>query len=239
MAYHKYFALAVAAVIAGSFAPSIVVDDSITTAPNSIPATLEAINRLTDDDYARVAGELGVEIAAIKAVSEIEAGKHHHGFVAVGCPTLNFSVNMFNRNLKRRGITVSASQRKREAAFLPLNRKKYGSYGAAQHARLNSAMAIDSVAAITSCYWGMFQIGGFNWKHCGCSSPHEFARLMSQSESMQLELFAQFISRHGAMLKHLKDRNWYAFARIYNGSKRAKSYASRMANAYARYSKQQ
>lgn len=124
MAYHKYFALAVAAVIAGSFAPSIVVDDSITTAHNSIPATLEAINRLTDDDYARVAGELGVEIAAIKAVSEIEAGKHHHGFVAVGCPTLNFSVNMFNRNLKRRGITVSASQRKCEAAFLPLNRKK-------------------------------------------------------------------------------------------------------------------
>ena len=73
MAYHKYFALAVAAVIAGSFAPSIVVDDSITTAPNSTPATLEAINRLTDDDYARVAGELGVEIAASRSYATSSA----------------------------------------------------------------------------------------------------------------------------------------------------------------------
>lgn len=236
MAYHKFLAFAVSTVISGSFAPSIAVDDSLAVAPNSTSTTLEAINRLTDDDYARVANELGVEIAAIKAVSEIEAGKNHHGFHAVGCPTLNFSINMFNRALKRRGIAVSSAQRRNSACFLPLNRKKYGSYGAAQHARLKSAMAIDSVAAITSCYWGMFQIGGFNWDRCGCSSPQEFARIMSQSEAMQLELFAQFISRNG-MLKHLQNHNWYAFARIYNGSKRAKSYASRMANAYARYSK--
>lgn len=236
MAYPKLLTLSVCAILLGAQAQT---SDTDTLATADKPAiSLAEINRLTDDDYARVADELGVEIAAIKAVSEIEAGKSHIGFVAVGQPTLYFSVNMFNRNLRKRGITVTAATRKKEAAFLPLNRKKYGSYGAAQHARLESAMAIDSVAAITSCYWGMFQIGGFNWKRCGCASPQEFAQKMSQSELMQLELFAQFIST-GNMLKHLQNKNWYAFARIYNGSKRAKSYASRMANAYARYSKKQ
>ncbi|MGN0214694.1 MAG: N-acetylmuramidase family protein [Muribaculaceae bacterium] len=188
---------------------------------------------LSESDYKRVAEELGIEIAVIKAVSDIEAGKNHQGFIAPGLPTLYFSTNMFSNNLRKRGITVPASVRRTSAAFLRLNRKKYGSYGKAQHARLKSAMEIDSVSAILSCYWGMFQIGGFNWKKCGCDSPQDFAAKMSDSELMQLELFAHFVSNNG-MLKYLKAKNWYGFARLYNG-RYAKRYASRMAAAYKRY----
>lgn len=189
--------------------------------------------KLTDYDYQRVANELGIEVAVIKAVSDIEAGKSHQGFVAPGQPTLNYSKNMFLKNLRQRGINVSAATKSTSPAFLPINRKKYTSYGKAQHARLESAMAIDTVSAILSCYWGMYQIGGFNWKKCGCSSPQDFASKMSESELMQLELFAHFISNNG-MLKYLKNKNWYGFAKIYNG-RNAKRYASRMKAAYNKY----
>ncbi len=42
--------------------------------------TPTVISRLTDDDYREVAERLGVEVAAIKAVVDIEAGRAHEGF---------------------------------------------------------------------------------------------------------------------------------------------------------------
>ena len=192
---------------------------------------------LSEYDYKRIADELGVEIAVIKAVSDIEAGKSHQGFIAPGMPTLNFSKNMFSNNLRKRGVTVSSAVRRSSEAFKALNRKKYGSYGKAQHARLKAAMEIDSVSAILSCYWGMFQIGGFNWRRCQVESVDEFARLMAESEAMQLELFARFMQSTG-MVEYLRKKNWRAFARAYNGAGYArKGYHTRLAAAYARYSR--
>ncbi len=201
---------------------------------DSITSPTEPL-RLTDEDYEIVANNLGIEVAVIKAVSAVEAGPNHIGFVEPGKPTLYFSVNMFKQNLRKRNINVSAATRSTSPAFLSLNKKKYGSSGKAHHARLECALEIDTISAILSCYWGMFQIAGFNWKQCGCESPQEFAKKMSESEFAQLQLFANFVSNN-KMLKHLKAKNWYSFARIYNG-KYAKSYANKMARAYNRYIK--
>ena len=62
---------------------------------------------LTDDDYRRVAEELGVETATIKAVVEIEAGTAHKGFAAPGIPLINFDATVFRRNLSRAGKSYS------------------------------------------------------------------------------------------------------------------------------------
>ena len=87
-------------------------------------------------------------------------------------------------------------------------------------------------------FWGMFQIGGFNYKLCGCDSVDEMVRLMSYSELEQLELFATFITNTG-MLPDLKAKNWAAFARKYNGASYARrGYHTKMANAYARFKKE-
>lgn len=84
----------------------------------------------------------------------------------------------------------------------------------------------------------MFQIGGFNYKLCGCESVQEMVELMSKSELEQLELFAAFI-RNAGMLQALRDKNWAAFARKYNGASYARrGYHTRMANAYAKFKKQ-
>ena len=53
--------------------------------------------KLTDADFRMVAEELGVEVAAIKAVVSIEAGAAMKGFWAPGVPVINFDRAMYNR----------------------------------------------------------------------------------------------------------------------------------------------
>ena len=194
-------------------------------------------SRLTIADYERVAAELGIEVATIRAVSDIEAGKTHKGFFEAGKPVINFDRSIFTSRLRRAGKNVARARKQHPGAFAKLNLARYGSYGKAQHARLESGMAIDSVIAMESTFWGMFQIGGFTWRRCQVESVDEFARLMAESEAMQLELFARFMQSTG-MVEYLRKKNWRAFARAYNGAGYArKGYHTRLAAAYARYSR--
>lgn len=204
---------------------------SAAAATDSVAALPDTILTLTDDDYAAVAEELGVEIAAIKAVVEIEAGRSHQGFSAPQKPVVNFDLTMFRRFATRRGINLTKYQRSHPIVFKPGRRLTQS----VQNERLKAARTIDHAAAIEGTFWGMFQIGGFNWKKCGAASLDEFVRRMSTSEREQLELFAQFITRSG-LLKHLQAKNWAAFARGYNGPSYARrGYHTRLAAAYARH----
>ena len=192
-------------------------------------------DRLTDEDFREVAEELGVEVAAVKAVVEIEAGAKHEGFWANGKPIINFDLSMFRKFAARNKINLSRYQRSHAVVFAKPNRARYGSYQAAQQARLDAARTIDDKTAIEGTFWGMFQLGGFNWKVCGTSSPDEFVRLMSRSERDQLELFDEFIRETG-MLPLLKAKNWSAFARRFNGPTYARrGYHTRLARAYAKH----
>ena len=190
---------------------------------------------LTERDFEEVAKQLGVEVAAMKAVVEIEAGKSHQGFWEEGKPLINFDLAVYQRMAPKHGVQPSKYRNSHPAIFKRPNIAKYGSQQAAVQARLDQAMSIDSVSAIEGTFWGMFQIGGFNWRQCGTSSPQEFYKLMSRSERDQLELFAEFITRTG-LLPHLKSKNWAAFARGYNGpSYASRGYHRRLAAAYKRY----
>lgn len=188
-----------------------------------------SIVRLTEEDYIEVAEELGIEVPAIKAVVEIEAGKSHEGFSAPGVPLVNFDMSMYKQFARKRGINLNSYRKSHPDVF------QGGKGQASENRQLKSAMSIDFATAVEGTFWGMFQIGGFNWKKCGVSSIEEFVQLMSRSERDQLELFAQFIKSTG-LLKHLQDKNWSAFARGYNGpSYASRGYHTRMANAYKRY----
>lgn len=193
--------------------------------------------RLTEEDFIEVAEELGVEVAAIKAVVEIEAGKTHQGFWTEGKPLINFDLTMFRRMAAKNKVSLGTATKTKPVIFARPNTAKYGSQQAAQQARLDAARSVHDLSAIEGTFWGMFQIGGFNWKRCGTSSPQEFVQLMSRSERDQLELFANFIKNTG-LLKPLQQKNWAAFAKGYNGpSYASRGYHTRMANAYARYKK--
>ena len=133
----------------------------------------------------------------------------------------------------RRHIPLGRYSKSHSAVF---SRSTSGTQQRAQHARLSAAMEIDSIAAIEGTFWGMFQIGGFNWKRCGAKSHYDFMERMWRNEREQLELFAEFLRRSG-LLKHLQAKNWTAFARGYNGpSYAANSYHTRLAKAYKKHS---
>lgn len=191
---------------------------------------------LCEADYVQVAEELGVEVAAIKAVVEIETGRTRRGFNEDKTPIVNFNIKVFTTMTRRHNVKLSRYMKSHPLVFSRLDVARFGTPQAAEHARLREAMSIDSVCAIEGTFWGMFQIGGFNWKRCLTESPFEFMELMSRSERDQLELFAAFL-RNSGLLKHLRDKNWKAFARGYNGPTYAShAYHTRLAAAYKKYS---
>lgn len=192
---------------------------------------------LTDKDYREVAKKLGVDVASIKAVVDIEAGAAHEGFWTEGKPIINFDLTVFRKRAAANNVNLSKAKQTYPEIFQSPNRKKYGSQQAAQWARLEQALKVDTITAIEGTFWGMFQIGGFNYKLCGTASPMEFAKKMSTSERDQLDLFANLLMSTG-MVKPLRNHDWAGFARRYNGPAYAKrGYHTRMANAYAKFKK--
>ncbi|MDE7438211.1 MAG: N-acetylmuramidase family protein [Muribaculaceae bacterium] len=186
--------------------------------------------KLTDEDFAIVADELGVEIAAIKAVVLIEAGVNMKGFWAPGVPVINFDRTVYNRVRSQAPNKAGAKGEKVPSGLT--------GYALREWTQLINARKVNAQGANMGTFWGMFQIGGFNYKKCGCETVDEMVKLMSESEFSQLEVFAHFIKNAG-MLEDLKNKNWAQFARKYNGASYAKrGYHTRMAKAYAKFKNQ-
>lgn len=181
---------------------------------------------LTEEDFLKVAKELDVEVAAIKAVVRIEAGPKLQGFWAPGVPVVNYAQSLFNKyNGKVKGKKIKDGK-------VP---QGLSGYALKEWTSLTNARKINAAAADMGTYWGMFQIGGYNYKLCGCQNIEEMVEKMCESELSQLEMFAVFI-RNAGMLESLKKKDWSAFARKYNGPSYAKrGYHTRMAKEYANF----
>ncbi|MCH5229811.1 MAG: N-acetylmuramidase family protein [Muribaculaceae bacterium] len=183
---------------------------------------------LTENDFQLVAEELEVEVAVIKAVVEIEAGKAMRGFWAPGIPVINFDRSMY---LKYRNKAQSLEGAKNEKVPEGLT-----GYAKKEWTELITARKTNAQGANLGTFWGMFQIGGFNYKICGCESVDEFVKRMAYSELEQLQLFAVFITNSG-MVESLRKKDWRSFARKYNGPSYAKrGYHTKMEKAYKKYS---
>lgn len=186
---------------------------------------------LTEEDFKRVAAELDVEVAAIKAVVVIEAGTAMRGFWAPGIPVINFDPTMYAKYKNKVADKSGAKDEKVPEGLTGYAQKEYS--------QLIKARKTNAQGANMGTFWGMFQIGGFNYKICGCENVDEFVRQMAYSELQQLELFALFIKNTG-MLPLLKEKNWAGFARRYNGPSYAKrGYHTKMANAYKKFKSQE
>lgn len=203
---------------------------TVLTHPNpeaNLPTRYES---LTDEDFRIVAEELGVEQAAIKAVARIEAGAGFKGFCAPGVPIVNYSQPLF---AKYRVKTKSAGNKE---ALVPTG---LTGYQRREWTALTNARKVNEDAANMATYWGMFQIGGAHYRLCGCRTIGEMVELASDSEFSQLEMFATFI-RNSGMLESLRNKDWAAFARKYNGPSYAKrGYHTRMAREYAAFKAQE
>jgi len=170
--------------------------------------------QLTDSIIIQVARDNGIEPAALKAVAIVESsGK---GFLPDGRCKILFEGHIFWRQLLKLGIDpVCHVKGNEEILYKKWDRSKYIG-GAGEYSRLEKAMKINKTAALKSASYGMFQIMGFNHKHCGYDTIDDFVKDMNLSAEKQLQAAILFIKKMN-LIGYMNDKNWKAFARRYNG----------------------
>jgi hypothetical protein len=193
-----------------------------------LPAQGEG-RRLALSDFETVARQLECEVAAVRAVAEVESGGRT-GFDSNRRPKILFECHHFRRHTNGR---YNGSHPHLSAPYKSALQR--ASYRKDQYSVLREAFALDPVAACKSCSWGMFQVLGSNAIDCGWSTVRQFVTDMFESEGQHMRAFIGFC-RHNNLTRHLRTRNWAAFAAGYNGaSYRDFQYDTKMARAYERY----
>lgn len=189
-----------------------------------------AARRIADEGpWREAAAQLGCELAAIRAVAEVES--RGEPFLDDGRPPILFERHVFSRLTGGRFDEQYPSISNPEPGG-------YGPGGAAQYDRLLDAIELSARAALESASWGRFQIMGFNFRACGYGAVEPFVNAMCGSEAAQLSAFVSFVRFHG-LDAFLRTRNWPAFAEGYNGPAYGRNrYDERMAAAYAKHAGQ-
>ncbi len=195
-----------------------------------MPKESEMSKKLTTAQIENQAKLLGVETAALRAVIEVEC--KGSGFNADNTPVILFERHVMRQRLIANGQakTVDLMMVKRP----DLCSKSTGGYGlySAQHGRLNAAAQYHRASALESASWGIGQVMGYHWKALGYSSLQAFINAMYKDEASQLDAMCRYIQVNG-LVNALKNKDWKAFARGYNGIAYANnSYDVKLANAY-------
>ena len=184
---------------------------------------------ITEADFERAAAELDCDVAAIKAVSEVESRGGGYLSRTDPRPKILFEAHIFGRRTNHvfNASHPAISSRK-------WNRSLY-SGGAGEYDRLEAALRLDRNAALASASWGRFQIMGFNFQVSGFSSVTAFVSAMVESEGRQLDAFVGFI-KGNRLDDELRAHDWAAFASRYNGPAYAENkYDEKMQRAWEKH----
>lgn len=187
--------------------------------------------RLSGEDFARAADMLGCDEASIRAVALVEA--RGQGFDAKNRPVILPERHVFYRNLKGEARQRAVNQGLAYSSWQP------GRYPATQDGRydlLQRMMSIDPDAGLKAASWGLGQVLGENHRVCGFATAQDLVEKCLESEGGQLIVMAGFIAGNN-LARHLRSRNWAAFAEAYNGpAYRKNDYDVKLARAYQRLS---
>lgn len=183
---------------------------------------------ISDNDIIALAEAFGIEEAAARAVIEVES--RGNGFDDKGRVKILFEPHIFYREIKDPKIRDQAVQRAlayRVWGTLPYEKDSY--------VKFNPAFYLDPIAAMRSCSWGLGQVMGFNHEAAGYDDVGQMVDAFKKSEFNQLCGMFNFIRFHG-LDKHLRAKNWTAFARGYNGPAYAKNgYHTKLEKAYTKW----
>lgn len=188
--------------------------------------------RLTSAELLAAANKLGVDVATIRAVLEVETAGA--GFDAKKRLKLLFEPHIFYKQLGpgpkgedavKKGL---AYPRAGTRPYPPLY-KRYD--------QISAAIDIDETAALNSASWGLPQIMGFNHEAAGFQSAKSMVTSMLEGEDQQLEAFANLLS-DWKLDETLRNRNWRTFALKYNGPNALKNgYDKKLETAYEKFSR--
>lgn len=191
---------------------------------------------LTEQDMADVALAMGIEIPAIKAVCDVES--LGSGFLDNGDPKILFEGHIFWRQLEKKGMEPEGFREGNEDILYPRWDRSYYRGGVEEYERLKRARDIDEEAALCSASWGAFQIMGFNYARCSFERVQDFVDAHFRSEKEHLRAFVNFI-KAAHLLDALRNKNWIAFAKGYNGPAYAGNrYDVKLEEAYLKYAQE-
>ena len=194
---------------------------------------------LSENDLQEFADRYELELAAVKAVNEIESlGK---GFLLDGRPRILFEGHIFWKELKKRGLKPEdfVTEKTKNVLYKSWTKQFYEG-GKQEYDRLEKAAGmsdIDAVheAAFASASYGAFQIMGFNYNVVGFPSVDSFVAQIYTHEKAHLAAFGKFCENNN-LIRHLKSKDWASFARGYNGPAfKENKYDTKLANAYKKY----
>lgn len=180
----------------------------------------------SEADFKSAADKIGCEVAAIKAVAEVESSGQTHW--ADGRPPILFEAHWFGKLTDYR---FNADHP--DISSRLWNRALYVG-GPGEYDRLDRAKALDESAALQSASWGAYQIMGFHFRRLGYASPQAFVDDM-QTASGQMAAFVRFIEADPRLLKAIRKKDWGSFEQFYNGGGFNGAYADKIRAAYARH----
>ncbi|MBI4781629.1 MAG: N-acetylmuramidase family protein [Oscillatoriophycideae cyanobacterium NC_groundwater_1537_Pr4_S-0.65um_50_18] len=179
---------------------------------------------LTDADYQQAANLLGIEMAIVRAIVEVESSGR--GFLKDGRPKILFERHIFYHETKGAHANLHPDI---------CNAKSGGYLGnEAEWKRLEVALRLDRKAALMSASWGLGQIMGFNHEIVGYANVDDFVQAMHNSEAKQLAAMMTFLKANH-LIPALRNRDWKTIARFYNGEGGVGVYDIKLAKAYSRY----
>jgi hypothetical protein len=163
---------------------------------------------LTQAALDEAAGIVGIPDAAMWAVIHVESSGA--GYLPDRRPKILFERHKFHR----------ATSGEFDDSHPDISNPRAGGYGAGgahQYDRLEVALGLDRTAALESASWGLGQVLGSNFEVAGFADVEEMVARMVRSERNQLLGMFNFIDGNN-LGRHLRNRNWLAFALGYNGA---------------------
>jgi hypothetical protein len=189
---------------------------------------------VTEPDFRNAAKLIKCDVAAIKAVAEVESSGN--GFLSDGRVKVLFEGHQFYKFTK--GAYAQSHPticHKHWTKDFYTKGPNADVRGAGELERLDQAIALDRHAALMSASYGKFQIMGFNYPVCGFGDVEEFYAAMQVSEGEQLKAFCNYVIGN-AIDDELRLHHWAEFSRRYNGADYKKNkYDKKLAIAYAKY----
>lgn len=164
--------------------------------------------------FSRAAAKLGCEIAALRAVWEVEAAGRF--YLKDGTVIRRFEPHKMPGSKTTWRDSLKIGPKRREALF-------------------QQAYARNPEAACQASSWGAPQIMGFNKVDAGHSSAIAMVRAFADSEDAQLRAFVALVESWG-LATRLRSHDWVGFARRYNGSGQPAIYGRRIEKAYRKHS---
>jgi hypothetical protein len=188
-------------------------------------------NRMSAQDLQDAAAKLDTEVAALRAVLQVETGGR--GFDSKSRLKILFEPHIFHTQLGTGAKRDSAVER--GLAYPKQGTKPYPKSPDVRYKQLESDITIDAIAALNSASWGLPQIMGFNSEKAGFSSVKKMIDAMLKGEREQLFAMVDLLDTWN-LTNALRNKQWTKFARVYNGKAHAPEYSAKLEDAYNGFS---